>query len=127
MKFCSIWYGIRLLSHLLQQNTLFSLCYFNVDFCNKYACLQCVAKLFCFSIHVQDDKVFVCDTDSKRKNGLNTQVKEHHRRNIVFDSPEKQITQNATHKIMRSRVPIRRVANLGICKHLKVTRETTEV
>ena len=42
-------------------------------------------------IHVQDDKVFVCDTDSKRKNKLNTQVKEHHRRNIVFDSPEKQI------------------------------------
>ena len=61
----------------------------------------------------------------KEKNKLNTQVKEHHRRNIVFDSPEKQITQNATHKIMR--VPIRKVANLGIRKHLKVTRETTEV
>ena len=76
-------------------------------------------------IHVQDDKVFVCDTDSKRKNKLNTQVKEHHRRNIVFDSPEKQITQNATHKIMR--VSIRKVANLGIRKHLKVTRENTEV
>ena len=75
------------------------------------------------SVHVQDDKVFVCDTDSKRKNKLNTQVKEHHRRNIVFDSPEKQIAQNATHKIMR--VPIRNAANLGI--HLKVTRATTEV
>ena len=56
---------------------------------------------------------------------LNTQVKEHHRRNIVFDSPEKQITQNATHKIMR--VTIRKVANLGIRKYLKVTRETSEV
>ena len=77
------------------------------------------------SVHVQDDKVFVCDTDSKRKKKLNTQVKEHHRRNIVFDSNEKQITQNATHKIMR--VPIRKVANLGIRKHLKVTRETSEV
>ena len=60
----------------------------------------------------------------KEKNKLNTQVKEHRRRNIVFDSPEKQIKQNATHKIMR--VPIRKVANLGIRKHLKVTRETTE-
>ena len=76
------------------------------------------------SVHVQDDKVFVCDTDSKRKK-LNTQVKEHHRRTIAFDSPEKQITQNATHKIMR--VPIRKVAILGIRKHLKVTRETSEV
>ena len=46
-------------------------------------------------------------------------------KNIVFDSPEKQITQNATHKIMR--VPIRKVANLGIRKHLKATRETSEV
>ena len=36
----------------------------------------------------------------KEKNKLNTQVKERHRRNIVFDSPEKQITQNATDKIM---------------------------
>ena len=76
------------------------------------------------SVHVQDDKVFVCDTDSNRKK-LNKQVNEHHRRNIVFDSHEKQITQNATHKIMR--VPIRKVANLGIRKHLKVTRETSEV
>ena len=56
---------------------------------------------------------------------LNTQVKERQRRNIVFVSPEKQITQNATHKIMR--VPIRKVANLRIRKHLKVTRETSEV
>ena len=55
-------------------------------------------NFFCFSIHGKDDKVFVCNTDSKRKNKLNTQVKEHHRRNIVFDSPEKQITQNAAHK-----------------------------
>ena len=29
----------------------------------------------------------------KEKNKLNTPVKEHHRRNIVFDSPEKQITK----------------------------------
>ena len=77
------------------------------------------------SVHVHDDKVFVCDTESNRKKKLNTQVKEHHRRNIVFDSPEKQITQNATHKIIR--VPIRKVANLGIRKHFKVTRETSEV
>ena len=77
------------------------------------------------SVHVQDDKVFVCDTDSQRKKKLNTQVKERRRRNIVYDSPEKQIPQNATHKIMR--VPIRKVANLGIRKHLKVTREISEV
>ena len=76
------------------------------------------------SVHVQDDKVFVCDTDFKRKK-LNTQVKERHKRNIVFDSPEKHITQNATHKIMR--VPIRKVANLGIRKQLKVRRETCGV
>ena len=69
--------------------------------------------------------LFVVPTLKEKKNKLNTQVKEHHRRNIVFDSPEKQITLNATHKIMR--VPIRKVANLGIRKHLKVTRETTEV
>ena len=75
------------------------------------------------SVHVQDDNVFVIPTLKEKK--LNTQVKEHHRRNIVFDSPEKQITQNATHKIIR--VPIRKVANLGIRKHLKVTRETSEV
>ena len=75
-------------------------------------------------VHVQDDKVlFVIPTQKKKQ--LNTQVKERHRRKIVFESPEKQITQNATHKIMR--VPIRKVANLGIRKHLKVTRETSEV
>ena len=68
--------------------------------------------------------LFVIPTLNEKKR-LNTQVKEHHRRNIVFDSTEKQITQNATHKIMR--VPIRKVANLGIRKHLKVTRETSEV
>ena len=32
------------------KNALFSLCYFNVDFCNKYAYLLGVAKVFCFSI-----------------------------------------------------------------------------
>ena len=61
----------------------------------------------------------------KEKKKLNTQVKERYRRNIVFDSHEKQITQNATYKIMR--VPIRKVANLGIRKHLKVTREASGV
>ena len=44
------------------------------------------------SVHVQDDKVFVCDTDSKR-NKLNKKVKERHRRNIVLDWHEKQIAQ----------------------------------
>ena len=56
---------------------------------------------------------------------LNKYVKERHGKNIVFDSPEKQIAQKATHKIMR--VPIRKVAYLGIRKHLKVTRETSGV
>ena len=37
------------------KNTLFSLCYFNVDFCNKYANLLCVAKLVCFSICVSGE------------------------------------------------------------------------
>ena len=61
------------------------------------------------SVHVQDDKVFVCDTDSKRKKNLKNKSK--------YVTEE---ISSLTHKIMR------KVANLGIRKHLKVTRETSE-
>ena len=41
-----IWHWIRLLSHLMQKISYLVFVNFNVDFCNKYAYLWCVAKLF---------------------------------------------------------------------------------